>query len=219
MTGKPLARETWLTYATPHRDTGTARRWILVTTMPEGFYLAGLREANSRSAMVFAVALVLSLMLAAALASMVTAPLRHIASATQAMARGDLSAQAPGSRLEELGALAQSINDMAGRLKTSFDDACASATTGCSSSSELRRHQEHLEALVASRTTELREAKEAAESASQAKSAFPRQHVARDPHADERDPRLRAAAAAATAAWTTRRSSRSTSSTRAATTC
>ena len=53
---------------------------------------------------------------------MVTAPLRRISRATQAMARGDLSARVPGSRLEELGALAQSFNDMAGRLKTSFDD-------------------------------------------------------------------------------------------------
>ena len=72
--------------------------------------------------MVFALALVLSLVLAAALASTVTAPLRRISRATQAMARGDLSTRVPGSRLEELGALAQSFNDMAGRLKTSFDD-------------------------------------------------------------------------------------------------
>ena len=67
----------------------------------------------------------LSLVLAAALASMVTAPLRRIARATQAMARGDLSARVPGSKLQELGALAQSFNDMAGRLKTSFDDLVA----------------------------------------------------------------------------------------------
>ena len=67
--------------------------------------------------MVFALALVLSLVLAAALASMVTAPLRRIARATQAMARGDLSARVPGSRLEELGALAQSFNDMAGQAQ------------------------------------------------------------------------------------------------------
>ena len=146
VTGKPLARETWLTYASPHRDTGTARRWTLVTTMPEGFYLAGLREANSRSAMVFAVALVLSLMLAAALASMVTAPLRHIASATQAMARGDLSAKAPGSRLEELGALAQSINDMAGRLKTSFDDLVGEVETRKRREQELEESEARLRA-------------------------------------------------------------------------
>src|SRR5262245_2131324 len=60
VTQKPLSRETWLTYATPYRDDGVGRHWIMVTTMPEAFYLAGLRAANSRSAMVLAVALVLS---------------------------------------------------------------------------------------------------------------------------------------------------------------
>ena len=40
--------------------------------------------------MVVALALVLSLVLAAALASMVTSPLRHMAHATRTMARGDL---------------------------------------------------------------------------------------------------------------------------------
>ena len=72
--------------------------------------------------MVFALALVLSLMLAAALASIVTAPLRRIARATQAMAKGDLGTRVPVSRLEELGALAQAFNHMAARLKASFDD-------------------------------------------------------------------------------------------------
>ena len=72
--------------------------------------------------MVFALALASSLVLAALLASMVTAPLRRMARATQNMSRGDLSTRVPGSRLEELEALAHSFNDMAARLKTSFDD-------------------------------------------------------------------------------------------------
>ena len=119
---KPLSRETWLTYATPYRDHNVDRHWILVTAMPEAFYLAGLRVANSRSAMVFALALLLSLVLAAALASIVTAPLRRMARATQAMARGDMSIRVPGSKLEELGSLTDSFNDMAAKLKMSFDD-------------------------------------------------------------------------------------------------
>src|SRR6185503_6255141 len=96
--------------------------WILVTAMPEAFYLAGLRKANSRSAMVFAVALVLSLVLGAALAAMMTAPLRRMALATRSMAHGDMSVRVPGSKLEELDALAGSFNAMAARLKKSFDD-------------------------------------------------------------------------------------------------
>ena len=122
VTEKPLSRETWLTYATPYRDDSAGRDWILVNAMPEAFYLAGLRVANSRSAMVLALALVFSLVLAAALASIVTAPLRRMANATRMIARGDLSVRVQGSKLEELGALAASFNDMAAKLKKSFDD-------------------------------------------------------------------------------------------------
>ena len=93
-----------------------------MTALPEASYLAGLRLGSSRSALAFALALLASLVLAAAMASMMTAPLRRVASAVQAMARGDLTARAQASPLEELGALAQSFNDMADRLKTSFDD-------------------------------------------------------------------------------------------------
>ena len=61
-------------------------------------------------------------MLAAALASMVTAPLRRMANATRMIARGDLSVRVQGSKLEELGILAAMFNDMAAKLKKSFDD-------------------------------------------------------------------------------------------------
>ncbi len=112
--------------------------------MPEAFYLAGMRIGSSRSALVFALALVLSLILAAALASMVTAPLRRISRATQTMARGDLSTRVPGSKLEELGALAQSFNDMAGRLKTSFDDLVGEVETRKSRERELEDSEARL---------------------------------------------------------------------------
>jgi two-component system, sensor histidine kinase and response regulator len=114
--------------------------------MPEAFYLAGLRKANSRSAMVFALALVLSLVLAAALASMVTAPLRHMANATRTMARGDLSVRVPGSKLEELGALAATFNDMATKLKKSFDDLVGEVETRKSRERELQESEARLRA-------------------------------------------------------------------------
>ena len=144
VTTRPLSRETWLTYATAYRDDSRGRHWILVTAMPEAFYLAGARVGSSRSAMVFALALVLSLMLAAALASTVTAPLRRISRATQALARGDLSTRVPGSRLEELGTLAQSFNEMAGRLKTSFDDLVGEVETRKSRERELEESESRL---------------------------------------------------------------------------
>ena len=144
VTAKPLSRETWLTYASAYRDDGAGHDWILVTAMPEAFYLAGLRKANSRSAMVIALALALALVMAAALASMVTAPLRHMAHATRTLARGELSVRVPGSRLEELDALAESFNAMAARLKTSFDDLVGEVETRKSRERALKESESRL---------------------------------------------------------------------------
>ncbi len=144
VTAKPLSRETWLTYATAYRDHGTGHDWILMTAMPESFYLAGLRKANSRSAMVLALALVLALVLGAVLASMVTAPLRHMAHATRTMAGGDMSVRVPGAKLEELDALAESFNAMAAKLKTSFDDLVAEVAARESRERELRESEARL---------------------------------------------------------------------------
>jgi PAS domain S-box-containing protein len=144
VTAKPLSRETWLTYATAHRDHGTGHDWVLMTAMPESFYLAGLRKANSRSAMVLALALVLALVLGAVLASMVTAPLRHMAHATRTMAGGDMSVRVPGAKLEELDALAESFNAMAAKLKTSFDDLVAEVAARESRERELRESEARL---------------------------------------------------------------------------
>jgi len=115
-----------------------------MTAMPEAFYQAGLRKANSRSAMVLALALVLSLVLGAALASMVTAPLRRMAHATQTMAGGDLGIQVPGTKLEELDALVESFNAMAGKLKKSFDDLVGEISTRKSREQELKESETRL---------------------------------------------------------------------------
>jgi PAS domain S-box-containing protein len=144
VTAKPLSRETWLTYAAAYRDHSAGHDWILMTAMPEAFYLAGLRKANSRSAMLLALALVLSLVLGAALASAVTAPLRQMAHATRTMAGGDLSARVPGTKLEELDALGGSFNAMAVKLKKSFDDLVGEVAARESRERELRESETRL---------------------------------------------------------------------------
>ena len=142
VTAKPLSRETWLTYAAAYRNQRAGHDWTLMTAMPESFYLAGLRKANSRSAMLLA--LVLSLVLGAALASMVTAPLRRMAHATQTMAGGDLSVRVPDSKLEELDALGGSFNTMATKLKKSFDDLLGEISTRKSREQELKESETRL---------------------------------------------------------------------------
>ncbi|XDD49743.1 PAS domain S-box protein [Leptospira sp. WS92.C1] len=120
VTAKPLSRETWLTQATPYQDNDAYMDWIVITSIPAAYYLEGVRTGSSQSAMVFAIALTLSLLIAALLAGIVTAPIRRISSASSAMAQGDLTQRVPSSRLEELGALSVSFNYMAEQLQDSF---------------------------------------------------------------------------------------------------
>jgi PAS domain S-box-containing protein len=94
--------------------------------------------------MVFAMALVLSLVLAAVLASIVTAPIRRMASATQALARADMDVRVPDSKLGEVGALTATFNDMATRLKKSFDDLVSEVETRKSRERELQESEARL---------------------------------------------------------------------------
>jgi PAS domain S-box-containing protein len=119
---KPVDRETWLAQATAYKDRRSGRSdWVVVTAMPESYYLSGVEAGNSRAAMVFALALMLSLAVTAILAEMVTGGLRRLSMATQGLARGDLSQRLIGSRLEEMNRLALTFNDMADRLARSID--------------------------------------------------------------------------------------------------
>jgi PAS domain S-box-containing protein len=137
VTEKPLSRDRWLTLATTYTQ-GPARGWTLVTAMPESLYLSGVHAGHGRTALMFALTLVISLILAAALASVVTAPLRRIAGATSLMARGDLGARVTVSNLDELGALAHSFNDMAAKLERSFDELSASESRARESEARLQ---------------------------------------------------------------------------------
>ncbi|TGK08122.1 PAS domain S-box protein [Leptospira selangorensis] len=117
---KPVSRETWLTQVTPYRDNAGEYDWIVITAMPASYYLEGVQIGNSESAKVFAVALTLSLLIAAFLAGIVTSPIRNISQATRAMAEGDFSQRVPSSKLEEIGILAFSFNHMAEQLQEAF---------------------------------------------------------------------------------------------------
>jgi signal transduction histidine kinase/CheY-like chemotaxis protein len=180
VTARPLASEAWLAHSTFYRSrAGDAEDWIVTTVLPEADYLAGARTGNSRSAMLFALALLLALALAAALASRMTEPLRRLSLATRELARGDLDVRVPPSRLEELGTLAGSFNEMASRLKAAFDDLRAEVEARKARERELeasearvKASESRLEELVRQRTLALHEAKEQADAANRAKSAF-----------------------------------------------
>ena len=143
LTAKPLSRETWLARASPYRR-GANESWTVLTILPEAFFLAGVRTGNSRSAMVFTVALLLSLMVAAVLAARVTEPLRNISKATEALAGGNLGVRVPSSRLEELSGLARSFNGMAEQLEESFASLTVEVEQRTRREAELEQSEERL---------------------------------------------------------------------------
>lgn len=121
LNARPLSRETWLAWVTPYGGQGRTVEWIVVSALPEADFLGRAREGNSQAAMVFAVALFLSLVLAGLLAFMVSVPIRRISRSAQAMAQGDLEQRVAPSGLDELGVLSHSFNDMAGQLYESMN--------------------------------------------------------------------------------------------------
>lgn len=119
---RPLTRETWLAHAVPYRPPAGRGDWIVVVSMPEAAYLAGVRAGHSQSALLFAIALLASISCAAFLSGRVTAPLRAIADGARAIADGSLSVRLPPSPLEELQISSAAFNEMARQLKSSFDE-------------------------------------------------------------------------------------------------
>lgn len=136
---KPLARETWLAQATPFVDAkGGRTNWIFFTALPESYYLAGVLTGNSQSAMVTAFGIFFSLIIAAILAGLLTAPLLRISRASQDIAAGSLDHRVPDSRIEELRILSRSFNHMVERLKNSFGDLQESESRSRESESRLQ---------------------------------------------------------------------------------
>ncbi|HEX6278137.1 MAG TPA: response regulator [Polyangiaceae bacterium] len=119
---KPLSRETYLVHAAQYRDARARGDLLVASVMPQARYLEGVRAADRRSAVVLAVALVLSLLLAAVVSGLVAAPIRRVADGARALARGELEERVPESRWEEANALAESFNHMAARLERSFNE-------------------------------------------------------------------------------------------------
>jgi two-component system sensor histidine kinase/response regulator len=123
ITERPLSRTTWLANAVGYTSgPGTQRGWTLLTVLPESYYLAGVSEGHRRAAVIFSVALMLAVGLAAWLAAVMTGGVCRIALAAEALAGGSLTQRVPGSRLEELDILARSFNDMAAKLSGSIEE-------------------------------------------------------------------------------------------------
>lgn len=121
VTPQPLSHERWLTEATPYRsEAGENALWILMTSLPESSFLHGVRAGGSRSAMLFALFLVVAMILAATLARYVGRPIQRLALATDAVSQGKLDVTLPLGRLEEVGRVARSFNHMTHQLSSAY---------------------------------------------------------------------------------------------------
>lgn len=126
VTKKPLSRETWNANVSRYEVSKTGSTMFLVTLFPNSFYLSGVYSGNSESAMVFAWAILLSLILAVILAELVTRPILRFSSASKSLAKGDWDFPVGESMIAELRGLSEAFRFMSRELKSSFERVSAS---------------------------------------------------------------------------------------------
>ncbi|MEG4210738.1 ATP-binding protein [Microcoleus sp. S13_B4] len=125
--------------------------WLSVVVVPESDFMAQI-NANTRTTILLCLgALVVTTILGLFTSRWITTPILQLQKASQAISFGQLDQTLQVQGISELESLADSFNQMAGQLKTSFVQ---------------------LESRVEERTAELKEAKQVADSANQAKSEF-----------------------------------------------
>ncbi|MGE8722303.1 sensor histidine kinase [Leptospira terpstrae] len=121
VTKRPLSRENWNAMVTIYTHPTIKEKAYLITLFPYSFYLSGVITGNSESAMVFAWAILLSLILAAVLAEFVTRPVLSFAKASKSFAKGDWNYPVDESMIAELKDLSEAFRFMSSELKQSFE--------------------------------------------------------------------------------------------------
>ncbi|MCW7470296.1 HAMP domain-containing sensor histidine kinase [Leptospira kanakyensis] len=121
VTKRPLSRENWNAMVTVYIPPKLKVKTYLITLFPYSFYLSGVITGNSESAMVFAWAILLSLLLAVVLAEFVTRPVLSFAKASKSLAKGDWDIPIGESMIAELKDLSEAFRFMSSELKQSFE--------------------------------------------------------------------------------------------------
>lgn len=121
VTKKPLSRENWNAMVTIYSHPQLNEKTYLITLFPYSFYLSGVFTGNSESAMVFAWAILLSLILAAVISEFVTRPVLSFAKASKSLAKGDWNYPVGESMIAELKDLSEAFRFMSSELRQSFE--------------------------------------------------------------------------------------------------
>lgn len=132
--------------------------WLVVVVVPEAEFMAAIQHNQRVTLMLCGAALLIASLLGILTAQWITNPILRLNQASRAISQGNLEQRVKVKGIHELENLAQSFNDMAEQLESSF--------------MALKAANSQLEERVMQRTAELTTAKEVAESANQAKSLF-----------------------------------------------
>jgi signal transduction histidine kinase/CheY-like chemotaxis protein len=173
-----LNGDLYFTQVTPWQDE-LGLDWLVVVAMPESDFMAEI-HANTRTTILLCLASLLVATLLSMLTSRwITDSIRGLSNASSAIAGGNLEQTVGVIGIKEFRVLANSFNQMAGQLKSSFAqlDATNQAleTTNVEldiTNKKLAQTNQELENRVEERTQELKTAKDAAEVANKAKSSF-----------------------------------------------
>ena len=166
-----IAGERYFARVTPWKDE-LGLDWLVLVAMPESDFMAEI-NANTRSTILLCLAsLIVATCLGIITSGWITRPISHLGNASIEIANGNLEQTVKIKGVNELGILAQSFNNMASQLKTSFAQLDATNQTLETTNAKLDQTNQELENRVEERTKELKAAKETAEVANQAKSAF-----------------------------------------------
>ncbi|MBD2502462.1 hybrid sensor histidine kinase/response regulator [Anabaena azotica] len=144
-------------HITPWRDQ-YGLEWFIVTSVPENTFMAQI-NANTRTTILLCVgALAVAIVVGIFTSRWLAIPILRVNKASQAVAAGDLDQIVTGGNIQELNSLANSFNQMAGKLRESF--------------TALETSKAELEIRVVERTAQLQQAKDIAEAANRTKSEF-----------------------------------------------
>ncbi|SKB12189.1 putative Histidine kinase [Planktothrix sp. PCC 11201] len=146
----PVKGNTLFTQVVPYQDK-YGLDWLLVTAIPQSDFMGKINANTKITILLCLLTLGIATGLGIIASNLITTPIQKLSQASWAIAEGELSQVIEIHGVSELETLADSFNQMASQLQTSF---------------------ETLEHRVKERTAELAIAKEKAEVANQAKSTF-----------------------------------------------
>ncbi|MGB3534704.1 MAG: ATP-binding protein [Microcoleaceae cyanobacterium] len=145
-----LEGESQMVQVTPWQDE-LGLDWLIVVAVPESEFMGQINHNTRITILLCLAALIVAILLGIKTANWINKPILNISQASEAISSGNLDQKVVAPRVNELGVLAQSFNQMAQQLRESFTI---------------------LEKRVEERTAELKQAKETADTANQTKSEF-----------------------------------------------